>query len=75
MLLLLIVVMEVVAGILGLVYRKDLGNTVEERALDAISRYREDGDPERESDVNAIIDFIQDEVNTILYTPGTTFFL
>lgn len=55
-----IVVLEIVAGILGFVFQDEIGDVAEERTLDAIRRYRVDNDTERENDVNNFIEFLQD---------------
>lgn len=60
-LLFVIVVLEIVAGILGFVYRTDLVDASAERAEDAIITYYPEGNVMFSSDVNFIVDFLQTE--------------
>lgn len=56
-------ILEIVAGILGFVFRDDLGVVAADRAADAIDRYRADEDDEEfREDVNTIVDFLQNRV-------------
>lgn len=61
-LLFIIVILEIVAGIVGFVFRTELVDLAESRALDAIDQYRPEGNPELQDDVNQIVDFLQNEV-------------
>lgn len=64
-LLFIIIILEIVAGVLGFVFRNELATVVEERATDAISRYRLEEDTEFEEDVNEIVDFLQTRVSLL----------
>lgn len=67
-LLFVIVLLEIVAGILGFVYRTSLVEASAERASDAIIQYRLEEDPEFKEDVNFIVDFLQGEFDCCGYT-------
>jgi len=59
-----IVVLEIVAGVLGFVYREAVSQVAAERAQAAINLYRdrETNPGEYRADVNAIVDFMQSQV-------------
>jgi len=62
-LLFVIVVLEIVAGILGFVYRNDVITATESRAVGAIGDYRLEHDPDFQADVNSVLDFVQSRVS------------
>ncbi len=61
-LLFVIVILEIVAGILGFVFRTNLVVASETRAADAIRDFRPMNNSEFRADVNSIVDFLQEEV-------------
>ena len=56
-------ILEIVAGVLGFVFRSSIVDTTAERSLDSIQQYREPEDDEFRSDVNTVLDFLQDRVS------------
>ncbi|KAL5502288.1 hypothetical protein EMCRGX_G009034 [Ephydatia muelleri] len=56
---LVIVVLEITAGILGFVYQKQVSFVVQNRFTDALMAYRNETSKDYRSDVNGFIDFFQ----------------
>lgn len=62
MLLFIIVILEIVAGILGFVFRNELVEASESRAADAIMDFLPENNSNHRNDINAIVDFLQETV-------------
>lgn len=73
-LLFVIVILEIIAGILGFVYRVALVELSAIRAQDAIEQYRPVDDDEYREDVNAIVDFLQNNFGCCGYSNNTEWF-
>ena len=71
-LLFLIVILEIVAGILGFVFQDEVIEVSESRAAEAINDFLPDGNPNMRSDVNSIVNFLQNQVCVYVFACACT---